>query len=291
MLARHTFLSQGWALALASAALGILLAGFIAFFGAQMAGQLSEVFSRLPDAIDAAGKRVGVSGAFGQIKTALASNRGGQFLSQIATMGSTAVGIAADFILVIVTALYLAADPRLYQTGTVKLFTPGQHARVADAMSVMASALRLWFAGQIVSMLLVGLLCGLAFWGLGLPSPVGLGIIAGVANFVPLIGPIIGAVPAVLFAFTEGFSVVLWTLGAVLVVQQLEGNIITPLVQRRAVDIPPAIMLLGISAFGVLAGIMGIIFAVPMTVVIMVLVQKLWVRETLGEDTVVAGEN
>jgi predicted PurR-regulated permease PerM len=290
LLARHTFLSRGGALILSSVTVGGLLIGFFAFFGVQISGQVSEVFSRLPGAIDMAGDRLGISHASRHLKEALSANGGSQLISQAASLGYTAVGITADLILVIVTSLYLAADPRLYQTGVVKLFPPGQHERISDAMSVTASALRLWFLGQLVSMLLVGLLCGLAFWAIGLPSPAGLGIIAGVTNFVPLIGPIVGALPAFLFAFTEGLTTMLWTLGAVLVIQQLEGNLITPLIQRRAVDIPPVLILLGLSVFGALAGIIGVILAVPITVVIVVLVQKLWVRETLGEEVAIPGE-
>jgi predicted PurR-regulated permease PerM len=96
--------------------------------------------------------------------------------------------------------------------------------------------------------------------------------------------------PALLFAVTQDLGTALWTMVAVLAIQQLEGSLITPMVQRRAVDIPPALMLLGIAAFGVLGGIAGIIFAVPLTVAIMVLVQKLWIRETLGGKTTIPGE-
>lgn len=290
LLSRLTGLSEGWALAATSLAVGGLLVGFIAVFGARVAGQVTQVFSRLPDAIDAAGERLGISGAAAQIQEVLWSNTGSQLFSHVATLGYTAVGIAADVVLVVVTALYLAADPDLYQSGVVKLFPPAQHARVSDALTVTATALRLWFLGQFAAMVIVGLLYAAAFWTIGLPVPLGLGIIAGLSNFVPVIGPIIGAVPAVLIAFNGGLSTVLWTLAAVLVVQQSEGNFISPVIQRRAVEIPPALMLLGMSVFGALSGILGMIFAVPLTVVIMVLVKKLWVRETLGEDTAIPGE-
>lgn len=289
-VARLTTMSPGWALMASTLTVAITLTSILGLFGTQVAGQIADVFNRLPDAIEAGGELVGIHNAYEQLQEAISAEGGGQLLSRAANLGYTAAGALADLVLIIAVAIYLAVDPRLYRAGLIKLLPPEQHDRAGEALDVTASALRLWFLGQLVSMILVGVFCGIAFWAIGLPSPLGLGIIAGVTNFVPMIGPIIGAVPAVLFAVTQDLSAILWTLAAVLAVQQLEGNLITPMIQRRAVDIPPALMLLGIAAFGVLGGILGIMFAVPLTVAIMVLVQKLWVRETLGEKTTIPGE-
>ncbi|ANW00892.1 AI-2E family transporter [Bradyrhizobium icense] len=290
VVARYSLLSPGWALALSCVSLAAIVGALLSVFGAQIIGQISGVFGQLPGAINAAGARFGIADAFAQLQETVSAEGSGQLLSRAARVGYTALGVVADLVLVTVVAIYLAADPSLYRRGTIKLFPPEQHDRIGDALDLSASALRLWFLGQLVSMTLVGLLCGLAFWAIGLPSPVGLGAIAGATNFIPLIGPIIGAVPAVLFALTQDLRVVLWTVGAVLVIQQLEGNFITPMIQKRAVEIPPALILLGISALGALGGMLGVILAAPLTVVIMVLVQKLWIRETLGGNTTIPGE-
>jgi predicted PurR-regulated permease PerM len=139
-------------------------------------------------------------------------------------------------------------------------------------------------------MALVAVVSGLAYWWIGLPSPLGLAVIAGVTNFVPFVGPLFGAVPALVFAFTMDLETVLWTGGAVLAIQQVEGNLITPLIQQRAVSMPPALVLFAIMAFGIVFGLPGVFLAVPLTVAAVVLVKKLWVRQTLGEETSVPGE-
>lgn len=290
LLAKLTSTSRGWALTASSLTVAAVIVAILSLFGTQLAGQISDVFARLPDAIEAGGERLGIHNAFEQIKEAVSGEGGGQLLSRVANLGYTAIGVATDLVLIIVIAVYLATDPRLYRAGMIKLFPPEQHERVGDALDVTASALRLWFLGQLVSMVLVGVLSGVAFWWIGLPSPLGLALVAGTTNFVPMIGPLVGAIPALLFAVTQDFGTVLWTMVAVLAIQQFEGNLITPMVQRRAVDIPPAVMLLGIAVFGLLGGIAGVILAVPLTVAIMVLVQKLWIRETLGEKTTIPGE-
>jgi predicted PurR-regulated permease PerM len=289
-LATRTSISLHWALAIVVAGLAVLLGGFFTFFGTQLAAQVVEVWSRVPEALDAAGKRFDITDASGRLTDAFSSTSGGQLASRAASMGYTLVGVLADLVLMIVTAIYLAADPNLYRRGLVKLFPPSQHERVTDALSATAAALRLWFLGQLVSMVLVGILCAIAFSLIGVPMPIGLGVIAGITNFVPLVGPIVGAIPAILFAFTEGTATVLWTIAAILVIQQVEGYVIMPLVQRRAVDVPPAVVLFAIAIFAILFGGLGIVLAVPLAVAVMVMVQILWIRETLGERTTVAGE-
>jgi predicted PurR-regulated permease PerM len=200
------------------------------------------------------------------------------------------LGVIGDLALVLVAAVYFAADPRLYRRGTAKLLPPSQHARVLDAMDVTGNALKLWFGGQLVSMVLVAVVSGLAYWWIGLPSPLALAVIAGVTNFVPYLGPLFGAVPALIFAFAIDIEAVLWTAGAVIAIQQLEGNFITPFIQMRTAAIPAVVILFSIVVFGLLFGLLGIFLAVPLAVCITVLVKKLWVRQTLGEETAVPGE-
>jgi predicted PurR-regulated permease PerM len=124
-----------------------------------------------------------------------------------------------------------------------------------------------------------------------LPSPLALGAIAGLAEFVPYVGPIIAAVPAILVATTQGMHAVLWTAIAYIVIHQIEGNLIAPLIQRRLVFIPPAVMLLAIVTVLFVFGGFSVIFAGPMAVIVFVAVNKLYVRDSLGERTVLPGED
>ena len=110
------------------------------------------------------------------------------------------------------------------------------------------------------------------------------------AHALAYVGPFLGAVPAILLAFTVDGYTVLWTIGALVLIQQLEGNVIFPMIEKRAVAVPPALALFAIVAGGVLFGTPGFIFGFPLAVVAFVLVKKLYVRETLGEATPVPGE-
>jgi predicted PurR-regulated permease PerM len=290
LIARHTPVPERWALTAAIITVTALVVAFLILFGSQIGGQISQVFEKLPDAIDAVGNRIGINNAREELESAISSNSGPSVLSRAAGLGYTVLGALADLALVVIASIYLAADPRLYRRGVAKLLPPSQHARIFDAMDVTGNALRFWFAGQLVTMLLVGVASGLAYWWIGLPSPLALAAIAAATNFVPFLGPILGAVPALIFAFTMDVQTVLWTLGVVLAIQQIEGNVITPFIQKRAVAMPPVVVLFAIGVFGLLLGLPGIFLAVPLAVTITVLVKKLWVRQTLGEDTTVPGE-
>jgi predicted PurR-regulated permease PerM len=118
----------------------------------------------------------------------------------------------------------------------------------------------------------------LGLWLVGVPSPIALGVIAGLLDFVPFFGPIVAAIPGVLLGFQDSPQTALYAALVYLAVQQLEGNVLQPLAQRWAVHIPPASSLLAVVAFGLLFGIVGILFAVPLAVVTMVLVRKLYVE-------------
>jgi len=290
-IARHLAIAHRWALTLATVMVAALMAGFLILFGSAVAGQIAGLADKLPEAINASGSRIGIEHAFTKLRESISQETGSSVLSRVAGFGFTVLGAAVNIVLVLAAAIYLAADPALYRRGTVKLLPPSQHARLFDAMDVTANALRLWFAGQVVTMTLVGTVSGLAYWWIGLPSPVALGIIAAITNFIPFLGPFLGAVPPLIFALAIDLQTVVWTVGAIFLIQQLEGNVITPIVQRWAVSMPPALALFAIVVFGIVFGIPGILLAAPLTVALIVLVKKLWIRQTLGEATPVPGED
>jgi len=207
----------------------------------------------------------------------------GRILRDAANLLQTTVTAVTGFLLVVVAGAYLAIDPKIYRRGLTLLFPSEQHDRVANALEQTGTALKRWLIGQLVSMTIIGLCVGIGAWWIGLPSPLALGLFAFLTEFVPLIGPFVGALPGVLIAIGEGWQTLLWTAGLYLIVQQLESNLIAPLVQQEMVKVPPALFLLSAISMGALFGVLGVILAGPLTVVAFVLVRTLYVKETLGE--------
>ncbi len=132
--------------------------------------------------------------------------------------------------------------------------------------------------GQLVAMAAVGIATGVGLYLLGVPSALALGVLAGLLEFVPFVGPLLAFVAAFAIALSEGLTLAVLVVLLFAGIQQMEGNILVPLVQQRAVDLPAALSLFGLVAFGVLFGPLGILLGVPLTVVALVAAKHLYVR-------------
>jgi predicted PurR-regulated permease PerM len=203
--------------------------------------------------------------------------------SILLTVVQAVIAVATAFVLVLVAGVFLAIDPATYTRGLVLLFPKVWHQKVREVMATTGRALRLWLQAQLVTMVFVGVLVGVGAWAIGLPSPLALGLIAGLTEFVPILGPIIGAAPAILLALSVDFTTLAWTVLLYVFVQQLESNVITPIVQRRVARIPPVLLLFSFVALGIIFGIPGIIIAAPLTIAVYVLIREFYVGELLDE--------
>ena len=290
-LMRRLKMGERWAVMLVALVLVLTGAGMFWLFGHQIASQLQGLSERLPRAVAA-------------VREWLESNQAGRFLleraSALAEDGSwlenapRVLAISATTIghmfLMLFVGIYLAMNPRLYRDGFVRLFPEGQRKKLHHALNESGDALRKWLLGQLVSMSSVGVLTGVGLWIVGAPLPLGLGIMAGLFEFIPAIGPVLAFVPGVLVALTEGSEVALYAAIVFIVVQQLEGSVIMPLAQRWAVALPPAYGLVAVLSFSLLFGFLGILFGSPLAVVAMCLVQNLYLRNGVENNSARGGE-
>lgn len=281
-VARVTHLSERWALAVVVLGLIVIFGLLFWLFGRQAAAQFAEMREQLPLALEKvqawiADSKVGQM-ALEQVK---GSSGDGASLEKAGTaLGATAGGIG-HVLLILFAGIYLAADPGLYRNGALRLLPPVRRPQVGQAIDDAGKALKKWLVAQLVLMVAVGLMTGIGLALLGVPLWLSLGLIAGLLEFVPVVGPIAAAVPAVLLAFAAGPQTAMYVMILYIAVQQIESNILSPLIQRWAVDLPPVIALLSIVACGLLFGVMGVIFATPIAVVVMAMVQHLYVEDTL----------
>lgn len=186
-----------------------------------------------------------------------------------------------ELVLVVFAGIFLALNPQSYRDGLMRLApTDRSRKRLGLAFDVSGQGLRRWLLGQLISMSIVAVMVGLGTWAIGLPAPLALGLFAGLLEFVPIVGPTVAALPALLLALMAGPEAAAWTLALYVLVQQVEGNLIMPLVQKRMVALPPVLALFAILSFGALFGAIGILFATPLAVVVFLLVRTLH----LGED-------
>ncbi|UZK69321.1 AI-2E family transporter [Sphingomonas sp. S1-29] len=292
LMQRWTKLPRGLAL---TAAVLLILGSFIgifAMFGAQLAAEFDTIREKFPTALEGIQQQLDSWGVGGQARELVAGGTK-DLTSVLQGAGGYALSAGsglADFALVLVGAIFLAVEPGVYRRGLVLLMPERAEDVTEAALDDAGTALKGWMIGQLMSMVVVAAFTALGLWLLGVPAAGGLGLIAGLLDIIPFIGPIIAAVPAVLLAFTVSPSTALWTVGLFLLIQQIQGNLLQPLIQKRAVDVPPGVLLFAVAGAGILFGLLGVLLAAPLTVVIFVLVQRIYVKTLLGKPIETAAE-
>ncbi len=266
-----------------------LLAGAGFYFGPELAGELRGVAAALPDAANRVAGYLQLGSVAGLLKDGTTASALGGLATRVIAWSTTIAGAVASLLLLVFGGIYLAVNPRLYRDGLVKLMPPAIQPNVEATLQDAAEALKRWLKGQVLAMLLVGVFTSLGLWLVGVPSAFALGFLAGVAEFVPIIGPILAAIPALLIASNVDLQTVLLALAVLVVVQQVESNLITPLIADRMVSIAPAVALFAVVATGVLFGPLGLILGFPLAIVFDVAIRRLYVRDTLGERVEIVG--
>jgi predicted PurR-regulated permease PerM len=262
-----------------------VIGGAFAFFGATIQAEFGELAKRLPAAWADLQARVQTSPLGAAIfERAQALAPSSQAIVNAATTALAAVGGALSFLLIVlVGGLYLAAQPTLYATGLLRLIPLTARSQSAETLDAISVSLKNWLKGQAIGMLFVGVATGFGLWLVGVPAAWAIGLVAGLAEVVPYLGVLIAGVPAVVLGFGQGTGTGLWTLGVLLGVQQVQGNLVMPLVQNKMVDLPPAITIFGIIAAGILFGVAGVLLATPLTIVVLVVVRRLYLHEAKEE--------
>ncbi|UYH52104.1 AI-2E family transporter [Candidatus Kirkpatrickella diaphorinae] len=265
---------------LAVALVAVLIIAAIAFLFYSSGPQISDQFVKLKQAL------ITQYGAFrGQVKSSswgqfalahLPQSLGGSeagggpsfgagLANSVTGILTSAFGVLGTMAVILISGLYFALTPHVYVDGLLRLVPPAQRPAIRGLMVTAGHTLWSWTIGQALDMLVVGIASGVGLYLLGIPLATALGVVAGLCNFIPYIGAILGAVPAVLIALSVGTQSGLEVVGLYCVIQFLEGNVLAPLIQRHAVHMPPAIAILSQTVFGSILGVPGLILASPAT--------------------------
>ncbi|HEV7752570.1 MAG TPA: AI-2E family transporter [Baekduia sp.] len=254
--------------------------------------ELQRFADQLPGLVDQLRERLGASrstqpGATGQslqrsVQDVLDKPQG--LLGPIAQVGLGVAGALGAIVLVLVGAFYMAINPRPLVDGTLRLFPPDRREWVQEAMTDIRGQWIGWQYGVLVDMLVTSVLLYIGLSLVGLDYALVFSILSALCVVVPYFGAVAGGVPPVLFALAErSATTALVTLGVYLVVQQVEGNIIIPMVMARAVSLHPAVVLVGVVLVGNLFGFVGLVVAVPIISATIIVVRELWVRRLEGD--------
>lgn len=276
----------------------VLLAIFVSLFlltWPTLREQFGVIQQQLPPAIDGIQDWIdrqiaAVMGSMGATDTEIRQELRSRMTSEMGSLVggtlpllNTAVGAVTGIALVIIAGMFIAISPRTYMRGVIVLIPRSHRRRAGEVLPQAGTALVQWMKGTAIGMAVVGIISAVGLTIIGVPAALALGVIAGLLEFIPYIGPALSFVPATVVALAISPEKALWVLGLYAVVQGVESNLLMPLLMKQMVKLPPALTLLFQTLMGTLFGFLGLVLAVPILATTKVLVEELYVEAVADE--------
>jgi predicted PurR-regulated permease PerM len=248
----------------------------------QIIDQVSQLAGQLPGALDAVRQwieeRTGASGD-GELTQQL-NQQLGEFVGRFVPLAFNLITTLFGAFAIIILAIFLAMQPEVYRDLLLRAVPPQSRARATRIFDQAGRSLRNWVLGKVITMFFVGLFTWFGLLYFEIPGALALAALAALLEFIPNFGPTIAAAPAVIAAFAISPMTALYVAIFYFVLQQIQSALTVPLVERRAVDIPPAALLIWQLMLAVGFGILGLFIATPLLAVIVVAVRIGWVEPT-----------
>lgn len=272
----------------------MLLTAIFGLGGWAMAPQISEQSGQLAKEIPAAVERLqGEVAQHPVLKRVVAElpppedivKQLGSLVPNAGLFFSGVIGALGNIVIIIFVGIYFAASPGVYTGGFIRLVPQQKRGRAREVMQEMGDNLSSWLLGKAVSMLIVGVTTAIGLSMLGVPLALILGVIAGLLDFIPYLGPIMAGIPAVLLALSISPDLALYALLLFAAINMLEGYVLQPMIEAKAIELPPALVIVMQLIFGTLFGFAGVALATPLAAVLSVLVKMLYIEDILGDRT------
>jgi predicted PurR-regulated permease PerM len=268
-------------------ALVVVLVGSLALIVPQVVTQTREFVDNAPQLVDdlysnlggtAGSERASRAGDKVQASLERTINDPSKIVGPLASIGLSIVGAVASVIFVLLSAFYMAARPEPLVQGALRLLPPDRRGWGEHVMERLRTSWVGWLRGVAVDMLVTGVLVWLGLTLVGLDYALLFAVLSALLVVVPYFGAVVGAIPPVLLALTQSPELALLVLFVYILVQQIEGNVIVPLVMSQTVKLHPAVIAIGVVLVGQLFGYVGLLVAVPILSTIVILVEETWVR-------------
>jgi predicted PurR-regulated permease PerM len=258
----------------------MLLAATGWFVGSKVQRQVAELSNTLPQTIKVARDKIANTPLGAKFIEYTSGNNSQKLVETATTFFSTSFGIIGDLYIILFLGIFFTADPSLYKNGILFLFPSRQKSTGIIILKKIEHALKGWLKSILVSIVLISVLVALGLSLTGLPGTTVLGLITGLLEIIPNFGPVIAMIPGVLLAFTISTKTAVIVALIYIACQTIVGNIAVPLLQKKMINIPPALTLLSQLIMGTLSGLMGIVLAVPLLAILIIVVNELYLNKS-----------
>lgn len=206
-----------------------------------------------------------------------------QIFSNFFALFSSTVNTILSALVILVLTIMLLARPYQYRDILIRLFPASFRGQVDDILTRCERKITAWSIALIFSMSVISLLSGIGLCALGVPLILANALLAGLLNFIPNVGPIFSVIPPMAIALLDAPWKAIGVLILYLLIQQIETNVLTPLVMQKQVSLLPAATLVSQLIFAIFFGFFGLLLALPLTIIIQILVQELWIKRVLDQ--------
>lgn len=280
LLKRKLKIGSPYALILSVVFNVVVIGLFFWFVGDRLNSQLDKLSTKLPQTVENAKQWLSEK-PLGQKILNYATNTldSGKTGAVIKTFFSSTFGILSDLYIVVLLGMFFTASPAIYRKGVIHLIPTTGKATAEKLWDEIHHVLKNWLKGQIFGFFFIAILTGLGLWLLGMPLVLALALVAGLLNFIPNFGPLIALIPAALLGLMQGPNTALLVVGLFTLIQIIQSTVTQPLIQKKMVSVPPALLVFGQVAMGVIAGFWGVLLATPLVAIVMTLVNRLYVEK------------
>lgn len=262
----------------------LILVGLFWLIGAKVYTQMDELVDALPKTIEVAKEKLRHSAigesAFERLTSKSSLDKAQVFAGQFF---QSTFGVFADIYVVLFIGLFFTISPKIYINGLIQLIPQKGQPKANQVLTKLGEQLRNWLKGKLFSMFVVFALTAIGLAIIGMPLWLVLALLAGLISFIPNFGPILALIPAVLVALMQSPTTAAMVFGLYVLIQVIESNFITTFVQKKLINMPPALIIIAQLLMGVLTGGWGLILATPITVIVIVLVQELYLENRKSE--------
>ena len=279
MIERKLKLNRKWAM-LISVLGTFILVGFIFWFmGTKIQQQVNQLSNSLPGTIHNLKAKLSQSDIGRQILQNADQGSDTKMMATAQSFFSTSFGVLGDLYIILFLGIFFTTSPSTYKDGIMLLVPPSKKKMGHHIMDRISLSLKGWLKGMMVSMILVAIMIGIGLSIVGIPAALVLGLITGLLEIVPTLGSVLAMIPGVLLALTVSTNTAIIVAIIYIVSQTITANIVNPLIQKKMINLPPALTLISQLIMGSVSGALGIIMAVPLLAVIVILVDEFYVKK------------
>lgn len=279
LIERKTKWKRSTAMMIAVSVTFIIVGLLFWFMGTLIQAQISQLSKTLPQTVSHLREKLGQSEFGRQILEATGDKKSGNMFDTARSVFTTSFGVLGDIYIILFLGIFFTTNPSIYKDGLLLLVPPSRKKLGRQIMDRISLSLKGWLKGMMVSMVLVAIMIGVGLSIVGIPGALVLGLLTGLLEIVPTLGSVLAMIPGTLLGLTVSTNTGVVVAIIYIVSQTITANIVNPLIQKRMINLPPALTLISQLIMGSVSGALGIIMAVPLLAIAVILVDELYVKK------------